>query len=669
MTFIQSMAGAGGIAVNSAAALEAIAPTQDGAGAIIYGSGDPAVDGIYSWDLSLTDWTRIGALPITFAELENVAGTANAITADVVGFAAPGELKWIVWTPLYTNTAGGGEVIDLGNGDEPITNGSGGDLAPGDLVGGVTTMAFKDAAGNWRQLVSSRTGAIFDHKGDYAGGTTYTEGQAVTGSDDAWYQLKVASATGDDPVSGGSGNWLKILEPPVASVADGSLTTAKYADASVTFSKLGSDVGAALIVDTVAAVKAIAVASVSPGDLVYWRGYDNATDNCGGLGVVVGSVAASALDGVIMNLTAGSYHVRRVNLGEGPIHTRWCGIKPNTSSSATFDPNSFGASNRTRWVNLVNYAKVNVLDIIASSINIARASIWVDDGIHDFAGGSIPLAESVSVFGSGSGSCCLRFNYTGAQVACDLYADGTYGAMVTLQGFSVEQFATPTDINNIGLKSIRIVRGLAARDVNIFGFGTNYYFYDMWEYELYNCIGQGAPYHNFLAEGNINSAVFVGCRFDDCAGDANVKLDASANDSAQLVKFVGGAIQRSDEKALMLLGIRTFDVDGVQFEGNNRNGNSAPDIWIAGDIKIKGRIYGYFTSTGRGGVTNSRAINIRSDVLAGSIFEVERCECADNSSWTDFIDIDPNVAIKLHHLNRNDIGTIANSIPANVLQY
>ncbi|UES40927.1 hypothetical protein [Roseibium aggregatum] len=209
-------------------ALEALSPTQDGAGGLIWASGDPAVDGIYSWDLGTTTWTRLGALPIAFSALENIGGTANSITADVAAYVAPGELKWAVFTPLYTNTLGGGEVIDLGNGDEPLKNGSGADLVPGDLIGGVTTQIFKDDDGNWRQMVSSRAGATMDYQGDWDSGTTYTQAQFVA-HDNKLVYLTAASSTNEEPGTGSPDPWLVVVDftvfAQVASQAEAEAAT------------------------------------------------------------------------------------------------------------------------------------------------------------------------------------------------------------------------------------------------------------------------------------------------------------------------------------------------------------------------------------------------------------------------------------------------------------
>jgi hypothetical protein len=233
--FVLTSAAAGGRAVNSLAALEALSPTQDGAGGLIWASGDAAVDGIYSWDLGSTTWTRLGALPIAFSALENIGGTANAITADVAAYVAPGELKWAVFTPLYTNTLGGGEVIDLGNGDEPLKNGSGADLAPGDLVAGVTTQIFKDDSGNWRQMVSSRAGATMDFQGAWNSGTTYTQAQFVS-HDNKLFYLTAVSSTNEEPGAGGSDPWLVVVDfgglIPTGTVA-GYETKANFEAASI----------------------------------------------------------------------------------------------------------------------------------------------------------------------------------------------------------------------------------------------------------------------------------------------------------------------------------------------------------------------------------------------------------------------------------------------------
>ena len=225
--FLKALArSGGGSTVATKAELDAITDADDNASGAVWGDSTAANNGIYSWDDSASTWNKIAGLPLTLAVLTNVAGTANAITADTETGVDPAEVKALIFTPASTNTSTT-MTITLNSGSaEDIKNGSGGLPAIGDFVANVTTILFK-VGSEWRQIFSSQTGATFDHQGDYNAGTTYTEGQVITGSDDSWYQLKTASATGDDPVSGGSGNWLQILAG--AAIPDGTVTYAKIA--------------------------------------------------------------------------------------------------------------------------------------------------------------------------------------------------------------------------------------------------------------------------------------------------------------------------------------------------------------------------------------------------------------------------------------------------------
>ena len=198
--FALTAASAGGRVADSLAGLQALEPTQDGAGGLVYASSTLSENGVYKWDLANTQWDYIAPLPISFSHLENVAGTANAITADVAAYASPGELSWIVFTPLYTNTAGGGETITFGGTTYNLKNGAGEDLAPGDLIAGVVTSAYK-VNGEWRQVVSSNTSAMMDYQGAWDSGATYTQSQFVT-KGNILYFLNAASSTNEDPASG-----------------------------------------------------------------------------------------------------------------------------------------------------------------------------------------------------------------------------------------------------------------------------------------------------------------------------------------------------------------------------------------------------------------------------------------------------------------------------------
>lgn len=221
---IEASAGIGAIAVATKAELDAITDKADNAPGFVVGDSTASNNGQYSWDDSGSAWVKVRDLPDTLTVLENIGGTANAITADTATGVDPAAVQAIVLTaPPGTNT--GAVTITLNGGSaKSIKAASGSDPAPGDIVEDVATIFFK-VGSEWRQIFTSNPNATFDHQGDYDNGTTYTLDQVVTGSDDAWYQLKVASATGDDPVSGGSGDWLKILDG--TALPDNSVTNAK----------------------------------------------------------------------------------------------------------------------------------------------------------------------------------------------------------------------------------------------------------------------------------------------------------------------------------------------------------------------------------------------------------------------------------------------------------
>lgn len=214
---LETMAASGAVMVATKAELDAITDKADNAPGWVVGDSTGSNNGIYAWDDGGSTWTKLRGLPDTAAVLTNIGGTANAITADTETGIDPAEVQIIILPdPPGTNTSTTVTIAIDGGSAENIKSASGANVAIGDIIDGVGTMFFRSGS-EWRQLVSSAEGAQFDHQGAYDNGTTYTEGQIVTGSDDKWYQLKVASATGDNPVSGGSGDWLEILD--VSSIA------------------------------------------------------------------------------------------------------------------------------------------------------------------------------------------------------------------------------------------------------------------------------------------------------------------------------------------------------------------------------------------------------------------------------------------------------------------
>ena len=521
----------------------------------------------------------------------------------------------------------------------------------------------------------SRGDAGFAVPGDGTVGADKIAAGAVTGA-------KIADgAVTEAKIADGAVTEAKIADDAVTAqkVEDGAITEAKIADQAVTRGKLADNIGTALIVDDVADVKEIALADVAAGDLVYWRGFDNGTDNCGGLGIVVSGVASSTLDGVVMNLTAGSFHVRRVDLGVGPIHTRWVGIKPNVSSSATFNPDSFAANNSSRWEDMNDFCEAQLLAWIASSTAayVVTNGIYVDPGIHDFADTTQhTIGESVTVDGAGMLISVLRTNYSTSSnfLVCDGSASATYGAGTVVKNIGIRHFSLLTNATKYGLRFDSIVRGLHLENVAIYGFGRNLRTEDCWDIELTNVWSESAYEVCWSHFGNINSVSARGCRFDGPRSTTTMGCVFlyDNNNAGRAVKFDDCAFQRSEKIGLQLWGIRSVVITNCQFEGNNRQDDSSPDIWVqaSGTYSASNTItlevsHCYFTTTGRNGATSSRAINVRNDVGTGSIFLIHANVVADNTFGT-FIDIDGNYAYELFWLNRNIYGSNSNSIPANV---
>jgi len=205
------------------AALDLVTPASETYGGLVLNDPDPTKNGYYY--RAGAAWVKGRGFPDTFAVLTSIGGTANAITASTEAGVNPADVLCVLLPdPPGTNSPGTVTLALNGGPAVPVRAASGSNLAAGDIIEGVGTLFFR-AGGEWRQLFSSATGATFDHQGDYAGGTTYTEGQVVTGSDGKWYQLKDPSATGDDPVGSVTGAWLEVLA--AAGVADGAVSFAK----------------------------------------------------------------------------------------------------------------------------------------------------------------------------------------------------------------------------------------------------------------------------------------------------------------------------------------------------------------------------------------------------------------------------------------------------------
>jgi hypothetical protein len=207
------------------AALDLVTPASETYGGLVLNDPDATKNGFYY--RSSSTWVKGRGFPDTFAVLTGIGGTANAITASTEAGVNPADVLCVLLPdPQGTNSSSTVTLALNGGSPASVKAASGSNLAIGDIIEGVGTLFFK-VGSEWRQLFSSATGAVFDHQGAYDGDTTYTEGQIVSGSDDAWYQLKVASAQGDDPVGSVTGNWLMIFDG--TGLADGMVTNAKVA--------------------------------------------------------------------------------------------------------------------------------------------------------------------------------------------------------------------------------------------------------------------------------------------------------------------------------------------------------------------------------------------------------------------------------------------------------
>jgi hypothetical protein len=186
-------------------------------------------NGWYTWNGG--EWVFDRGFPDTLASLVNVTGTGNAIVANTDSGIDPADAQLLILpSPIASNSAGTVTISINGAPAQQIKAANGGPLAAGDILEAVATAFFR-FEDEWRQIYPASTAPSLDHQGNYSAGTTYTEGQVVSASDGNWYQLKTESAIGDDPVSGGSGNWLLILV--ASTTADGSITFVKLASSAI----------------------------------------------------------------------------------------------------------------------------------------------------------------------------------------------------------------------------------------------------------------------------------------------------------------------------------------------------------------------------------------------------------------------------------------------------
>ena len=221
---------AGAIIRNSLVALNATTTPASGLLAWVMGDAIVANNGVYENNGTSVspNWMRRGPLPFGHIYAINVgAGTANAIEVTTWLPIPVEDGAALITVPIVepnTSTT----VTIIPNGGSPLTvkTNSGGVPPIGGLIGTITGIKV---GSEFRLLSDPSQYANFDHQGDWSAVVTYTENQIVTGSDGYWYQLKITSSLNDNPVSGGSGDWLQILTS-TSEILDNSIEEPKLAN-------------------------------------------------------------------------------------------------------------------------------------------------------------------------------------------------------------------------------------------------------------------------------------------------------------------------------------------------------------------------------------------------------------------------------------------------------
>ena len=152
---LSRMAGGNTVHVKTLAELEAITGAADDTGGFVWGDDTAENNGVYRFDAEADPnaWERIAGLPHTCAVVTDVAGTANAITANTELGVDPAEVQLLIFTPVSSNT--GAATIAL-NSDTAVdlTDADGNDLEAGELLAGVPTFLIKSGL-TWRQMFPS----------------------------------------------------------------------------------------------------------------------------------------------------------------------------------------------------------------------------------------------------------------------------------------------------------------------------------------------------------------------------------------------------------------------------------------------------------------------------------------------------------------------------------
>lgn len=151
---VESIISYGSVWRGTKAALDLVTPAAGTyPGGVVTNDSTANNNGFYIWDGS--SWARSRGFPDTAAVLTNIAGTANAITADTDAGVSPADIQILILPdPPGTNTSTTVTLALNGASAKSIKAASGSNLAIGDIVDGVGTLFFRSGS-EWRQLFPS----------------------------------------------------------------------------------------------------------------------------------------------------------------------------------------------------------------------------------------------------------------------------------------------------------------------------------------------------------------------------------------------------------------------------------------------------------------------------------------------------------------------------------
>jgi hypothetical protein len=156
----------GWVVAATKSALDGITPENSTDGGVVLDDATASNNGYYQ--RSGSTWVRERGFPDTFAQLVDIAGTANAVTAGVSAGVSPADISLFQFTPESSNT--GAMTLSIAGGTvKPLVAFDGTALAAGYVQAGAPVLFYDDGEGNYRlfldhrfQLLSAETLAARD---------------------------------------------------------------------------------------------------------------------------------------------------------------------------------------------------------------------------------------------------------------------------------------------------------------------------------------------------------------------------------------------------------------------------------------------------------------------------------------------------------------------------